>query len=218
MPGHGSPRTLRQPRTGLPVRDFSADLLARIDAYWRAANYLSVGQIYLLDNPLLKAIQARARKTAVIGPLGDHAWIELRLRSPQPRYQGAGPERDFHHRSGARRTWLRTELAELAPTGHRRTSDNPHANGGLWLRDLKIPDFRNYEVKVGAPGSVTSEATRVMGSFLRDVMQASLSAANFRLFSPDENNSNSWQDVLEVTDVIWLKFCQTMTISLRMDA
>jgi xylulose-5-phosphate/fructose-6-phosphate phosphoketolase len=68
------------------------------------------------------------------------------------------------------------------------------------LRDLKIPDFRNYEVKVGAPGTVTSEATRVMGTLLRDVMQANLSAANFRLFSPDENNSNRWQDVLEVTD------------------
>jgi xylulose-5-phosphate/fructose-6-phosphate phosphoketolase len=95
---------------------------------------------------------------------------------------------------------LRAELAELAPTGHRRMSDNPHANGGLLLRDLKIPDFRNYEVKLDAPGTVTSQATRVMGSFLRDVMRANLSAANFRLFSPDENNSNRWQDVLEVTD------------------
>jgi xylulose-5-phosphate/fructose-6-phosphate phosphoketolase len=95
---------------------------------------------------------------------------------------------------------LRRELAELAPTGHRRMSDNPHANGGLLLRDLKIPDFRNYEVKLGAPGTVTTEATRVMGTLLRDVMQANLSAANFRLFSPDENNSNRWQDVLEVTD------------------
>ncbi len=95
---------------------------------------------------------------------------------------------------------LRAELAELAPAGHRRMSDNPHANGGLLLRDLKIPDFRSYEVKAGAPGAVTSQATRIMGGFLRDVMQANLSAANFRLFSPDENNSNRWQDVLEVTD------------------
>ena len=79
-------------------------------------------------------------------------------------------------------------------------SDNPHANGGLLLRDLQIPDFRSYEVKVDAPGTVTSQATRVMGSFLRDVMQANLNAANFRLFSPDENNSNRWQDVLEVTN------------------
>ena len=95
---------------------------------------------------------------------------------------------------------LKAELAELAPTGHRRMSDNPHANGGLLLRDLKIPDFRSYEVKVDAAGTVTSQATRVMGAFLRDIMQANLSAANFRLFSPDENNSNRWQDVLEVTN------------------
>jgi xylulose-5-phosphate/fructose-6-phosphate phosphoketolase len=68
------------------------------------------------------------------------------------------------------------------------------------LRDLKMPDFRSYEVKTKAPGAATSEAKRVMGSFLRDVMKLNLSAANFRLFSLDENNSNRWQDVLDVTD------------------
>jgi xylulose-5-phosphate/fructose-6-phosphate phosphoketolase len=115
---------------------------------------------------------------------------------------------------------LKAELAELAPTGHRRMSDNPHANGGLLLRDLKIPDFRSYEVKVDAPGTVTSQATRVMGAFLRDIMQANLSATNFRLFSPDENNSNRWQDVLEVTnpDVTQPKSCRTTIISLPTDA
>jgi xylulose-5-phosphate/fructose-6-phosphate phosphoketolase len=95
---------------------------------------------------------------------------------------------------------LKAELADLAPTGHRRMSDNPHTNGGLLLRDLKMPDFRAYEAKTSAPGAATSEATRVMGRFLRDVMKLNLSAGNFRLFSPDENNSNRWQDVLEVTN------------------
>ena len=95
---------------------------------------------------------------------------------------------------------LKPEIADLAPKGHRRMSDNPHANGGLLLRELKMPDFRSYEVKTKAPGTATSGATRVMGSFLRDVMKLNLSAANFRLFSPDENSSNRWQDVLDVTD------------------
>jgi len=95
---------------------------------------------------------------------------------------------------------LKPELAALSPKGHRRMSDNPHTNGGLVLRDLRIPDFRDYAVEVPHPGTVTAESTRVMGKFLRDVMKASLASGNFRLFSPDENNSNRWQDVLEVTN------------------
>ena len=82
-------------------------------------------------------------------------------------------------------------------------SANPHANGGLLLRDLKLPNFRDYAVKVPSPGSVNAEATRVMGEFLRDVMKLNLESQNFRLFSPDENNSNRWQDVLEVTNRAW---------------
>src|SRR5271167_726566 len=99
---------------------------------------------------------------------------------------------------------LKPELAALAPTGKRRMSDNPHANGGLLLRDLKMPDFREYEVKTQSPGAATAEATRVMGQFLRDVMKLNLDSSNFRLFSPDENNSNRWQDVLEVTNRAWV--------------
>ena len=76
-------------------------------------------------------------------------------------------------------------------------SDNPHANGGLLLRDLKMPDFRKYAVEVPSPGATTAESTRVMGKFLRDIMKQNLESKNFRLFSPDENNSNRWQDVLE---------------------
>ncbi len=99
---------------------------------------------------------------------------------------------------------LRTEIAELAPHGTRRMSANPHTNGGVVLRDLRLPEFRDYALKVPAPGAVTAEATRVMGTFLRDVMKLNMQARNFRLFSPDENNSNRWQDVLEVTNRAWL--------------
>ncbi|WP_323130929.1 phosphoketolase family protein [Sinorhizobium medicae] len=95
---------------------------------------------------------------------------------------------------------LTAEIASLAPAGHRRMSDNPHANGGLLLRDLKMPDFREYAVEVTSPGATMAESARAMGKFLRDVMKANLESKNFRLFSPDENNSNRWQDVLEVTD------------------
>src|SRR5262245_41072406 len=98
---------------------------------------------------------------------------------------------------------LKGELAELAPKGTRRMGANPHANGGLLLKDLRLPDFREYAVDVSRPGATTAEATRVMGKFLRDVMQKNLDTRNFRLFSPDENNSNRWGDVLEVTRRAW---------------
>jgi xylulose-5-phosphate/fructose-6-phosphate phosphoketolase len=95
------------------------------------------------------------------------------------------------------------QLADLPPRGMRRMSANPHTNGGLLLRDLRLPDFRDYAVNVPSPGAVTAESTRVMGRFLRDVMKLNMESRNFRLFSPDENNSNRWQDVLEVTNRAW---------------
>jgi xylulose-5-phosphate/fructose-6-phosphate phosphoketolase len=98
---------------------------------------------------------------------------------------------------------LRRELAELPPKGTRRMSDNPRTNGGAVLRDLRLPDFRDYAVEVSQPGAATAEATRVMGGFLRDVMKLNGEQRNFRLFSPDENNSNRWQDVLDVTNRAW---------------
>jgi xylulose-5-phosphate/fructose-6-phosphate phosphoketolase len=99
---------------------------------------------------------------------------------------------------------FKAELAALAPTGERRMSANPHANGGLLLKDLRLPDFRAYAVPVPSPGAVSAESTRVMGMFLRDVMRLNLESKNFRLFSPDENNSNRWQDALEVTNRAWV--------------
>ena len=99
---------------------------------------------------------------------------------------------------------LRSEIAELAPRGNRRMSANPHTNGGVLLRDLRMRDFRDYALAVPAPGVIVAEATRVMGGFLRDVMRLNAEARNFRLFSPDENNSNRWQDVLDVTNRAWM--------------
>jgi xylulose-5-phosphate/fructose-6-phosphate phosphoketolase len=98
---------------------------------------------------------------------------------------------------------LKPELRAIAPRGERRMSANPHANGGELLRDLRLPDFRDYAVEVETPGAAIVESTRVMGRFLRDVMKLNMEARNFRLFSPDENNSNRWQDALEVTNRAW---------------
>ena len=92
------------------------------------------------------------------------------------------------------------ELAELAPKGDRRMGANPHANGGILLRDLKLPNFQDYAVEVPKPGTITAEPTRIMGQFLRDVMKLNLDSQNFRVMSPDENNSNRWNAILEVTD------------------
>jgi xylulose-5-phosphate/fructose-6-phosphate phosphoketolase len=80
-------------------------------------------------------------------------------------------------------------------------SANPHANGGLLLRDLAMPDFRHYAVDVPAPGVGSAESTRVLGGFLRDVMAAN--GESFRMFSPDEHSSNRLQDVLDVTCRAW---------------
>ncbi len=99
---------------------------------------------------------------------------------------------------------LLPEIARLAPQGTRRMSANPHGNGGVLLEDLHMPDYRKYAVKVTSPGAVDAESTREMGKFLRDVMQLNLPSKNFRLFSPDEHNSNRWQDVLEVTNRTWM--------------
>jgi xylulose-5-phosphate/fructose-6-phosphate phosphoketolase len=93
---------------------------------------------------------------------------------------------------------LRPELAELAPKGDRRMGANPHANGGLLLRDLRMPDFCDYAVKVPKPGGVVAEATRAQGQFIRDVIR--MNADNFLVFGPDEIASNRWQPVFEATD------------------
>jgi len=96
---------------------------------------------------------------------------------------------------------LREDVARFAPTGQIRMSASPHANGGLLLRELRLPDFRDYAVEVPSPATTTAEATRVLGGWLRDVITAN--PANFRLFGPDETASNRLSAVYEVTDKNW---------------
>ncbi len=98
---------------------------------------------------------------------------------------------------------LRQELAALAPEGKRRMGDNPHANGGLLLHDLELPDFREFAVEVGAPGTTNAESTRIMGQFLAETMRRNLAAKNFRIFGPDETASNRLDAVLDVTPRTW---------------
>ncbi len=96
---------------------------------------------------------------------------------------------------------LRADLADLPPRGERRMSANPHANGGLLRRDLALPDFRDYAVPVERPATTSSEATKVLGTWLRDVIRAN--PTTFRLFGPDETASNRLSPVFEVTDRAW---------------
>ncbi|WP_462185756.1 MULTISPECIES: phosphoketolase family protein [unclassified Frankia] len=120
---------------------------------------------------------------------GHLAQLEAWLRSYRPE--------ELFDAGGA----LRPELAALAPRGPRRMSANPHANGGELLRDLTLPDFRDYAVDVTAPGTTLAEPTRVLGAFLRDVMAANPST--FRVMGPDETASNRLAALFEVTDRAW---------------
>jgi xylulose-5-phosphate/fructose-6-phosphate phosphoketolase len=98
---------------------------------------------------------------------------------------------------------LLAELAELAPKGDRRMGANPHTNGGVLLRDLIMPDFRDHAVKVPSPGAVDGQDTLVLGKFLRDVVTSNKVQRNFRIFGPDETLSNLLGAVFEVTDRQW---------------
>lgn len=108
------------------------------------------------------------------------------------------PEELFDHAGR-----LLPELAALAPTGERRMGANPHTNGGLLLRDLQWPDFRDHAVTVTAPGAIQQQDTRVLGGFLRDMVDRNQGTRNFRLFGPDETLSNLLGAVFEVTGRQW---------------
>ena len=95
------------------------------------------------------------------------------------------------------------ELAELAPKGDRRMGANPHANGGDLLRELRMPDFRDYAVSVPSPTAVEAGNVHVLGRFLRDVVKLNEDPRNFRIFGPDETVSNRLEAVFEVTDRQW---------------
>jgi xylulose-5-phosphate/fructose-6-phosphate phosphoketolase len=130
-------------------------------------------------------------------PFGDVVGKPQHLRMLEEWMKSYQPEELFDENGR-----LIPELAGLAPKGQRRMGDNPHANGGLLLKELRMPDFRKYEVNVPRPGHDTGEATRVLGAFLRDVMRTN--PDNFRVVSPDELSSNRLDALFEVTDRAWV--------------
>jgi xylulose-5-phosphate/fructose-6-phosphate phosphoketolase len=133
-------------------------------------------------------------------PLSELAEKPDHLRALEEWMKSYHPEELFDEKGR-----LRPEIAELAPEGNRRMGANPHANGGLLLRELKVPDYREYAVSVPEPGTAEAEATRVMGRFLRDVMKLNADEHNFRLMGPDETSSNRLDAVFEVTDRVWIE-------------
>jgi xylulose-5-phosphate/fructose-6-phosphate phosphoketolase len=109
------------------------------------------------------------------------------------------------------------DLAELAPQGDRRMGANPNANGGLLLKDLVMPDFRDYTVPVVKPGTSNAEATRELGKFLRDVMRMNKDSKNFRVFGPDETASNRLDAIYEATDKVWMEPKLPVDVNLSYD-
>ena len=131
-------------------------------------------------------------------PVKDIAAHPERLEQLETWMRSYRPEELFDERGR-----LMPELAALAPEGDRRMGANPHANGGLLMRPLSLRDFRDYAADVPAPASTTSEATRVLGRMLRDVMSDNGEARNFRVFGPDETASNRLDPLFEVTDRVF---------------
>jgi xylulose-5-phosphate/fructose-6-phosphate phosphoketolase len=129
-------------------------------------------------------------------PLGEVRSNPRHLRQLEDWLKSYRPDELFDESGG-----LVVELAALAPHGDRRMSANPHANGGLLLQELDLPDFREHAVEVERPGVGTSEATRVLGGFLADVIARN--RTSFRLFGPDETASNRLSTVFDVTDRAW---------------
>jgi xylulose-5-phosphate/fructose-6-phosphate phosphoketolase len=131
-------------------------------------------------------------------PFADMAGKPGRLAELESWLRSYRPEELFDEQGA-----LIPELAALAPQGNRRMGANPHANGGALMRDLRMPNFRNYAVTVTRPGATTAEATKVAGEFLRDVMRLNLAERNFRVFGADENGSNRLGALYEVTGKTW---------------
>jgi xylulose-5-phosphate/fructose-6-phosphate phosphoketolase len=131
-------------------------------------------------------------------PFGEMATHPGHVKLLETWMKGYRPQELFDE-SGA----LRPEIAALAPAGESRMSANPHANGGLLMRGLDLPDIADYAVKVDSPGATDAEATAVMAEYLRDVMQGSAARRNFRVFGPDETASNRLSHLFEATDRAW---------------
>ncbi|MCW1752431.1 phosphoketolase family protein [Rhizobium acaciae] len=112
---------------------------------------------------------------------------------------------------------LKPELRALAPVGERRMGANPHANGGLLRRELDVPDIRDYAVDIGKRGSAMVQSTEILGHYLRDTMKRNSEAANFRIFGPDETESNRLGSVFEVTDRVWIERIEPYDVHLSRD-
>ncbi|MBX5131579.1 phosphoketolase family protein [Rhizobium lentis] len=112
---------------------------------------------------------------------------------------------------------LKPELRALAPAGKRRMGANPHANGGLLRKELAVPDIRDYAVDIGKRGSVVAQSTEILGHYLRDTMKLNAKAANFRIFGPDETESNRLGSVFDVTDRVWMEDIQPYDVHLSRD-
>ncbi|QKK18132.1 phosphoketolase family protein [Rhizobium indicum] len=112
---------------------------------------------------------------------------------------------------------LKPELRALAPVGERRMGANPHANGGLLRMELDVPDIRDYAVDIGKRGSAMVQSTEILGHYLRDTMKRNAKAANFRIFGPDETESNRLGSVFEVTDRVWMEGIEPYDVHLSRD-
>jgi xylulose-5-phosphate/fructose-6-phosphate phosphoketolase len=150
----------------------------------------------------------RAHQIPITDPRGNPDHLKL-LGQWMRNYE---PEKLFD--PGGR---LVPELQGLAPTGNRRMGANPHANGGLLKRELKLPDFRSYAVDVPSPGGVVAEATRELGKILRDVVKLNADARNFRIMGPDETSSNRLDAVFEATDRAWMERIEPYDVHLAHD-
>jgi xylulose-5-phosphate/fructose-6-phosphate phosphoketolase len=150
----------------------------------------------------------RAHQVPISDPRSNAAHLQL-LEQWMKSYE---PEKLFD-RAGR----LVPELQALAPQGARRMGANPHANGGLLKRELKLPDFHAYAVDVKRPGGVRAEATRELGKFLRDVMKLNADTQNFRVMGPDETASNRLDAVFDVTDRTWMEGRKSYDVHLARD-
>lgn len=144
-----------------------------------------------------KAVEGTFRSHQV--PLSEPAKNPEHLRLLEEWLRSYKPEELFDQNGK-----LRPQLAELAPVGERRMGANPHANGGLLLKSLKLPDYCQYAIDIAKPGTVEAEATRICGGFLRDVMKLNMHERNFRVVGPDETSSNRLDALFEVTDRVWM--------------
>ena len=150
----------------------------------------------------------RAHQVPVIGCRENPAHLKV-LEDWMRSYE---PEKLFDA-NGA----LFPELQALAPEGVRRMGANPHANGGLLKRELKLPDFRSFAIEVPQPGGAMGEATRELGKFLRDVIRLNAQERNFRIMGPDETASNRLDAVFEATERVWMEPIESYDVHLAQD-